>query len=145
MFSSRWGDVTLKVSSSGLEYLELDERQTKTRTGENLADIRKVSQKMFSCKGSRNPIDVYKLYMSKRPLDCCRPLDPFYLAPRTVPVNDVQNCILFKKQRVGEKKQRSMLKTMAKVAGLNPHKKLDKPLCQKTFSVAAKRCQCSAH
>ncbi|KAH3753931.1 hypothetical protein DPMN_188584 [Dreissena polymorpha] len=35
------------VDSNGVDYIELNERQTKTRTGENIADIRKVSLKMF--------------------------------------------------------------------------------------------------
>ena len=30
----RWGDVVLKINSDGREYLEYNERQTKTRTGE---------------------------------------------------------------------------------------------------------------
>ncbi|WAQ94495.1 LOW QUALITY PROTEIN: hypothetical protein MAR_006966 [Mya arenaria] len=43
-----WGDVELKTPSSGLEYLALNERQTKTRTGSNIKDVRDVTPKMFA-------------------------------------------------------------------------------------------------
>ena len=35
----RWGDVTIKVDSNGQQYLEYNERQTKTRTGENTRNV----------------------------------------------------------------------------------------------------------
>ena len=40
----RWGDIKLKNSYDGTEYLEYNERQTKTRTGENIVDIRQLNQ-----------------------------------------------------------------------------------------------------
>ena len=40
-----WGDINLKVNGEGQEYLAFMERQTKTRTGENIRDIQKVTQK----------------------------------------------------------------------------------------------------
>ena len=37
-----WGDVKLRQTTTGLEYLEYFERQTKTRTGDKPRDVRNV-------------------------------------------------------------------------------------------------------
>jgi hypothetical protein len=36
-FAFRWGDITQHIDSDGSRYLELNERQTKTRTEENIS------------------------------------------------------------------------------------------------------------
>ena len=57
-----WGDVKLKETADGKEYLEFNERQTKTRTGSDCRDIRAMPPKMFATDGSeKDPIVVYKL------------------------------------------------------------------------------------
>jgi hypothetical protein len=38
-----------------VKYLELNERQTKTRTGTNISDVREVSLKIFENPGDRYP------------------------------------------------------------------------------------------
>lgn len=44
-----WGDVKLKQTPDGKEYLEYSvERQTKTRTGSDPRDIRKIKPRMYS-------------------------------------------------------------------------------------------------
>ena len=48
----KWGDVELKTTADGLEYLEYNERQTKTRTGSQPKDTRTVKPKMFAVRGS---------------------------------------------------------------------------------------------
>ncbi|XP_052218183.1 protein TsetseEP-like [Dreissena polymorpha] len=69
-----WGDVKLRTTSEGDEFLEFHERQTKTRTGENLGDYRKVKPKMFDVNSPRDPIAMYKAYSAK---PCHRqPIDP---------------------------------------------------------------------
>ena len=35
----RWGDINLHTASDGTKYLEMDERQTKTCTGEHINDV----------------------------------------------------------------------------------------------------------
>ncbi|XP_031568117.1 uncharacterized protein KIAA1958-like [Actinia tenebrosa] len=47
-----WGDVTLNKTAGGVEYLEYNERQTKTRTGANATDVRPFPSKMFATDGS---------------------------------------------------------------------------------------------
>ncbi|CAH3140963.1 unnamed protein product, partial [Porites evermanni] len=54
-----WGDVKLKETADGKEYLEFNERQTKTRTGSDCRDIRAMPPKMFATDGSeKDPIVV---------------------------------------------------------------------------------------
>ncbi|KAH3865700.1 hypothetical protein DPMN_028742 [Dreissena polymorpha] len=57
------GDIKLKISSDETEYLELNERQNKTITGENLSDVRRVTPKMFTTNENdhRNPVALYKM------------------------------------------------------------------------------------
>ena len=80
------GDVTLNTASDGAKYLQLNEKQTKTRTGENLSDVREVTPKIYEAEGEspeRDPIKIYEIYSKKRNAN-----DPFYLAPRTIPLED---------------------------------------------------------
>ena len=80
-----WGDIKLDKDSQGQEFLEFVERQTKTRTGENPRDVKKVKPKMWANSGNvdRCPIAVYKQYSLLRPLDFSNMEDPFYLATNT--------------------------------------------------------------
>jgi len=45
-----WGDVEMKATSTGEQYLEYNERQTKTRQGQS-GSTRKFSPKMFAVPG----------------------------------------------------------------------------------------------
>ncbi|XP_061174899.1 uncharacterized protein KIAA1958 homolog [Saccostrea echinata] len=112
-YNLRWGDIKLKVSSDGTEYLEYNERQTKTRTGDNIVDIRQVKPKMFSSGDIRDPVQSYKLYSAKRPLGFSSDEDPFYLSKRTIPLDDPRSNKWYLKQKVGEKKLASFMKEMA--------------------------------
>ena len=44
----RWGDVKSKETADAKEYLEFNERQTKTRTASDCRDIRTMPPKMFA-------------------------------------------------------------------------------------------------
>jgi hypothetical protein len=50
-FCFRWGDVTLNTASDGARYLQLNERQTKTRTEGNLSDVCEVTPKIYEAEG----------------------------------------------------------------------------------------------
>ena len=60
-----WGDVKLKQTPDGKEYLEYShEKQTKTRTGSEPRDMRKIKPRMYSAlylPAERDPVRVYKL------------------------------------------------------------------------------------
>ena len=43
-----WGDVKLSQTSTGQEYLEFKERETKTRSGNDPRNVRAIASKMFA-------------------------------------------------------------------------------------------------
>ena len=115
----KWGDVELKITADGLEYLEYNERQTKTRTGSQPKDTRTVKPKMFAVQGSeRDPVLFYHQYASKRPDDMNNKDSPFYLA-----INHTKKPASgkpwFKSAPMGVNKLNSLLKTMAQKAELD--------------------------
>ena len=118
----RWGDVKLCRNDNGVEYLEFNERQTKTRTGISPRDVRLFAPKMFSTDGSeRDPVAVYKSFAMKRPEKMRNPDAPFYIA-----VNNIKSKSLdkfwFKSNAVGVNKLGSLMKEMARKGGLNNDK-----------------------
>ena len=64
-----WGDVKLCVDSElSCEYLEYNERQTKTRTGTDINNIRVQKPRMYATPGLDTcPVETYKVYASHRP------------------------------------------------------------------------------
>ena len=111
-----WGDVKLKETAEGKEYLEFNERQTKTRT-----DIRAMPPKMFATDGSeKDPIVVYKLYAQKTPEKMNEDDFPFYLAVNNnLKAESLQTKEWFKVGPVGINKLNRLMKTMAQKAGIN--------------------------
>ena len=118
--SMQWRDVKLNRDSSGVEFLEFTERQTKTRQGENPKDILEVKPKMFAISENRNrcPVEVYKAYAAKRPADYCNEGDPFYIATHTLQSCMKANSQWFKRQPIGVNKLSSIMKRMAAIAGI---------------------------
>ena len=114
------GDVKLHKTAGGEEYLEYNEKQTKTRSGENTRDVRKVTPKMFSVPGNeRDPIAVYKLFAEKRPAEMNSDDSPFYLAANNLKkLESLSNKAWFKKAPAGVNKLNSIMKNMAEKAGL---------------------------
>ena len=113
----RWGDVTIKVDSNGQQYLEYNERQTKTRTGENTRNVRLLPPKAWATNDERCPVKLFNLYSQLRPSNFSTPDSPFYLATnsKTTPPG---NHPWFKRQPVGVNKLSSIMKRMARCVGL---------------------------
>jgi hypothetical protein len=119
-----WGDIQLKSESDGGEYIELNERQTKTRTGVNIRDVRTVSPKMWALPEDpvHCPVFLYKLYANKRPAGFSAPSDPFYLATNTRNKNPGDHDTWFISQPIGVNKLCQLMPRMAKTAGLSSDK-----------------------
>jgi len=115
----KWGDVQLKTTADGVEFLEYNERQTKTRTGTEPKDMHAVKPKMFSVLSSdRDPVKAFHLYASKRPEQMKSDDIPFYLTINyTRLANSSKPC--FKAAPMGSNKLSLLMKTMAEKAGLN--------------------------
>ena len=76
-----WGDAKFHKTANGVEYLEYNERQMKTRTGSDYSIIRDVPPKMFATDGTeRDPVAIYKCFARKRPEEMNQDDPPIYLA-----------------------------------------------------------------
>ena len=86
----KWGDIELKRdTNSNLDYVEFNERQTKTR---NVRDSKPRAYEIPANK-YRCPVGMYKEYRNRRPRGFYNSTDPFYLAVVTNkenPTNDDQ-------------------------------------------------------
>ena len=119
-----WGDIQLKCDSDGQEYLELNERQTKTRTGVNITDVRTVTPKMWALPNDpvHCPVFLYKIYGNKRPDDFSSPEHPFYLAVNTRNMSPGEDETWFIREPIGVNKLGKLMPRMAKQAGLSSDK-----------------------
>ena len=83
----KWDDIELLTDDDGGAYLQhKKERTTKTRTGQNPADVRKFKPKAWNERenADRCPVIAYKLG-DNRPQGMCDPESPFFLS-----INDVK-------------------------------------------------------
>jgi hypothetical protein len=85
--SDEVGDVNLCKDHLGNEYLQMNERNTKTRTRTDVKNKREIPQRAWPNVNnqSRCPVEAYKLYKSKRPPNFCKADDPFYIQENTNP------------------------------------------------------------
>ena len=134
------GDIELKTDFNGKEYLEYSVvRQTKTRPGDNLANRRAVKPRMFESKAvgpERDPVFVYKLYRSKRPLQTLSPNSPFYLAVNHFHSHGIshEDCKpWFEAQCMGVNKLNSLMKNCAVKAGIGTNKRVTNHSARKTL------------
>jgi len=117
----QWGDISVKCDENDDEYLEYNERKTKTRDG-NTPHTRAFKPKIFPNKTmpERCPLKLYKEYVKRRPSEMLSDNSPFYLA---VFYNRPPECQQwYKKQPLGVNLLRSMMKRMAAATAL-PGKK----------------------
>ena len=114
-----WGDVQLHMEADGTEYLEYSERQTKTRTGAKLRNVRAVKPKAFAAPNGppeRDPVAVYKIYSEKRP-DAMNKPDALYYLGINYTKRPSSNKLWFKSSAMGQNKLNSLMKTMAEKGG----------------------------
>ena len=116
-----WGDVKLCQTSTGQEYLEFNERETKTRLGSDPRNVRAIAPKMFAVPNNEKcPVNAaYKVYAEKRSAEMKTDDAPFYLAVNNVKSGSGKPG--FKKAPVGVNKLNTLMKTMAQKAGLGPN------------------------
>ena len=80
-----WGDLKLCQTSTGQEYLECNERETKTRSGNDLRNVRAIATKMFVVPNNEKcPVNTYKFYAERPPAEMKTDYAPFYLAVNNV-------------------------------------------------------------
>ena len=134
----KWGDVKLKVDSDGKEFLEFNERLTKTRKGNSEGGSRAFAPKIFAMGGERCPIFFYKIFRSHRPQAMTHDEAPFYLTPK-----GDSNCpkgvqgIWYAAMAMGVNSITKIAPTMAKNSGITAkitNHSLRKTLCQILYS-----------
>ncbi|KAK7091244.1 uncharacterized protein KIAA1958-like [Littorina saxatilis] len=130
----RWGDVILKTDPFGEEYLEYNERATKTRTGPNTANIRQVPPRAWATPAApdRCPVELFKEYSARRPSHCSGADDPFYIATTTVK-EPTPESTWFRAQPIGKRKIGAIMKTMALKSGLQGSKRITNHSARKTM------------
>ena len=116
----------------GTEYVEYSERQTNTRTGAELRNIRSVKPKVFTTQDGpveRNAAFVYKIYREKRPNSVLTVEALFYLS-----INYSKNSdkCWFKTSAVRLNKLNLLMRTMANKAKLDEKRRLTNQSARKT-------------
>ena len=118
----RWGDVKLCKTDHADEYLEFNERETKTRTGADLRDVRAFAPNIFSAsEGEKDPVAVHKGFAEKRSEKIIDPDSPFYIAVNKLKSKSTDKC-WSKCNAFGINKLGSLMKEMPRKAGLGNDK-----------------------
>ena len=81
-------DFVIENDSEGRENVTFYEGITKNHTGGLNWKPRKVKARMYAVEGDRNPVDIFKSYIAKRPLPF-RNTGPLYLEPIDRPKSEV--------------------------------------------------------
>jgi len=114
-----WGDVKLHKTANRVEYLEFNERQTKTRAVSDYSNVRAVPPKMFATdETERDPVAVYNFFARKRPEVMNQDDSPFYLAVNNLKADSLARKSWFKSCAVGVNKLNGLVKTMVQKAGI---------------------------
>ncbi|CAC5356007.1 unnamed protein product [Mytilus coruscus] len=105
-----FGDIKMMTTASGEQYLEYNERLTKTRTGHS--DSRAIAPKMFATPGNpRCPVNAFKQYIRRHPEDALTPDSRFYLPLRKNTLGDLAKKMSMKGGLTGRKVNHSVRKT----------------------------------
>ncbi|XP_064353277.1 uncharacterized protein KIAA1958-like [Dromaius novaehollandiae] len=101
-----WGQLVLKKNEEGLEYLEWkDELDVEVNTGESTARVFAKPDNPDNC-----PIQDYKEYAKRRPLDMLHDHDPLYLAPK--PLCSVWDQIWYCRKSLTKAKMEKIMKVI---------------------------------
>jgi hypothetical protein len=92
-------DITLKQDTDGREYLEYQERITKTRDGTGKSDTRDSTPRLYSTGNERNPVDVYKTFLHRRPV-VPGAEKPFYLT--CMPIDRIDSDVWYYPRPMGK-------------------------------------------
>ena len=116
-----WWDMQLLCDQRGREYLEWNERLTKTRAGQDGA-VRSFTPKIWenTTNKARCPIELYKKFASHRSPEALCPETPFYLTVNTKRAKGAQ--VWYKNMQMGEKMMGLIVKKMCQKAGIKGRK-----------------------
>ena len=116
-------DFQFKKDHFGNDFVTFAEGITKTRQIGLHEKHRLIQSKMFLIDTSRCPVNIFKLYLSKRPSQLCSS-GPLYLS---IIHKSVSNSLLYKNVPIGQHTINSIMKRMIKF-----RPKINKQLSRKT-------------
>ena len=107
-------------TNSNLDYIEFNERQAKTRTGEDARNVRDSKPRAYETPAnkSRCPVGMYKECRNRRSRGFRNSADPFYLAVVTNKENPRNDDQWFLRGPFGKNNINNILKNMVKIAKL---------------------------
>ena len=138
----RWGDVGLNTNSMGTKYLTLNERETKTRQGDAVADVKgpinvyaDVDQPEYC------PIRHYELFKQRRPQDMLTSDARFYLQPKKFMSEEAakKEAIWYKSQPHGQNSLHKYMRLITEKAGLSDDVRLSNMSARKHLVTACKK------
>ncbi len=106
-----FGDLELKCSSDGSKYIEISERDTKTRSGES-NNTRAFKPKMWSTPSNpeKCPVLIFEKYIAQQPNQMCNPDSPFYLSINYKPGDGTH---WYKRQKMGKDRIGQIMKRIS--------------------------------
>ncbi|WAR13582.1 hypothetical protein MAR_027762 [Mya arenaria] len=107
-----WENIQLGIEGTE-ENLKFNERQTKTRTGSDINNVRRQKPRMYATCTERCPVVTYKQYADHRPVNFSADDHPFYLAVVTNKVHPVEHEQWFLAAAKGRNKLDPFMKKMA--------------------------------
>ena len=120
-------DFQFKKDDFGNEFVTFAEGITKTRQNDIYEKRRLIHSKMFSTDTSRSSVNIFKLYLSKRPSQL-RSGGPLYLSVIHKPVS---NLLWYKNVPMGQHTINSIMKRIdRKFSPSKLRQKINKPLCK---------------
>ncbi|KAM8795109.1 uncharacterized protein KIAA1958-like [Eudromia elegans] len=106
-----WGQLVLKKNEEGLEYLEWrDELDAEANTGEPTVCVYAKPDNPENC-----PVQDYKEYAKRRPLDMLHDYDPLYLTPK--PLCSVWDQIWYCRKSLTKAKMEKIMKVIIQQVG----------------------------
>ena len=120
-------DFQFKKDDFGNEFVTFAEGITKTRQNDIYEKRRLIHSKMLSTDTSRSSVNIFKLYLSKRPSQL-RSGGPLYLSVIHKPVS---NLLWYKNVPMGQHTINSIMKRIdRKFSPSKLRQKINKPLCK---------------
>ena len=138
----QFGDICLKKDIKGVEFLEYHERESKMMDGKGRDDYRPTVPRIYSngIEG-RDPVQMYKTYVSHRPFPAKQQNSPFYLT--LIPVKRINGHVWYYPTPLGEGSLGNLLKRACTAAGI-PGKKTNHSL-RKTTVKTLQRAKAAPH
>jgi hypothetical protein len=118
-----FGDIILDTNALNVEFLQFKERNSKTRDGaiidENRATVPKIFCSCATLGAKKCPVELYKSFVSRRPVDYCEPDHPFYIQYKTEKqLHSSKSQVWFKREPLGTGSIGKFLPKACEIAGI---------------------------